>query len=182
MSYVIPVEELSISKMEAYRKAAKGKAIKRALDLKLVDKQEELSFREALPATDFGAAYTNESYVTGAIVVNTWTLAGDLGAATQLANNKVAVFYKITCEAAPNPITAVRFRLGPTGATTLGTFMIQQFVNTKMTPEVYLSEPVVYSPSQWLNIQCYARVAVAAAGYQLGFGCFIAEPVGEVNS
>jgi hypothetical protein len=182
MSYVIPVEELSIAKMEGFRRAAKDAAIKRALDLRLVTNKNELSFREAMPATDFALTYTNELYLSGAVVVNTWTLVGDLAAVSQLANNKVAVFYKITCEDAPNPVTAVRFRLGATGATTLGSFMIQQFVNVKMTPEVYLSEPVVYSPSQWINIQMYCNPAVPAAGYRLGFGCFIAEPVGEVVS
>jgi hypothetical protein len=168
--------------MEGYRQKAKQAALQRAQQLKLATAMDELVFREAFPGTDFGVGatgYTNETYLTGAAVINTWTSVYDTALVPQLGNNKIAVFYKITCEDVPNPVSAVRFRLGATGATALGWFQIEQFVNVKLTPEVYLSEPIVYNPSQWLFIEFYPMVAVPAAGYRLGFGCFIAEPVGE---
>ena len=95
----------------------------------------------------------------------------------QLGNNQVAAFYKITDEDAAPACSAVRFRQGRGGATTLGWFPIEQFINVKLTPEVYLSEPVVYGPTEFLFIEFYPRAAVAV-GERLGFGCFIAEPAG----
>lgn len=181
MSYAIPVDELSLSKIELYRKAAKEAAIKRALDLKLVADRTELVFKECAPGTDLtnpaGTGYTNETYITGAAVINTWTSVFDTAAVPQLANNQIAVFYKITDETVPAACSAVRFRLGPTGTSTLGWFHIEQFLNIKLTPEVYLSEPIVYGPSQWLFIEFYPRIAVAV-GERIAFGCFIAEPLG----
>ena len=181
MAYAIPVDELSIAKMESFRDKARAAALKRAQALKLATTMDELVFREAYPATDFGAGatgYTNETYITGAAAANAWTSVFDTAAVPQLGNNKIAVFYKIMNEDAAPACTAVRFRLGATGATTLGWFHIEQFQNVKMTPEVYLSEPIVYNPSQWLFIEFYARAAIAV-GERLQFGCFIAEPVGE---
>lgn len=184
MAYSVPVDELSIARIEGYREAAKKAALKRAQGLKLATKMEELIFREAAPQTDFGNAagtvgWATEHYVTGAILVNTWTLVFSTAAVPQLANNKIAVIYKIVDWNVPCRVAAVRFRLGLTGATTLGWFPVEQFINVKMTPEVYLSEPIVYNPSQFLFIECYCSVAVPAAGETLGFGAFIAEPSGE---
>ena len=183
MSYAIPVDELSIARMERFRKEAKEAALERARDLKLATEMKELVFREAFPGTDFGigaTGYTNETYITGAAAVaNVWTSVFDTALVPQLGNNKIAVFYKITNEDPAPATSAVRFRLGATGATALGWFQIEQFINIKLTPEVYLSEPIIYNPSQWLFIEFYPRAVVPAAGERLGFGCFIAEPVGE---
>lgn len=184
MSYAIPVDELSIAKMTEFRTNAKEAALERAKKLALVTKMEELVFREGFPATDFGlpagTGYTNEAYITGAAVANAWTSVFDTAAVPQLGNNKVAVFYKIA-DITPAPVcTAVRFRLGPTGTSTLAWFHIEQFINVKLTAEVWLSEPVVYNKDQWLFIEFYPRVNTAAE--RLAFGCFIAEPVGEAIS
>lgn len=182
MSFAIPVEELSIAKIEGYRRKAKDAALERAIKLKLASTMEELVFREAFPHTDFfsavGNGYTNEAYITGAAVINTWTSVFDTAVVPQLGNNKIAIFYKIVDMDAAPACAAVRFRLGGTGTTALGWFHVEQFINVKMTPEVYLSEPVVYSPGQWLFIEFYP-IAAVAVGERLGFGCFIAEPVGE---
>ena len=182
MSFAIPVDELSLAKIEGFRQKAMDAALKRAINLKLASAMDELVFREAYPHTDFGfpagTGYTNETYITGAAVVNTWTSVFDTAAVPQLGNNKIAIFYKIVDLAAAPACAAVRFRLGATGATSLGWFQLEQFINVKLTPEVYLSEPIVYNPSQWLFIEFYPRAAVAVSE-RLGFGCFIASPLGE---
>lgn len=186
MSYAIPVDELSISKMEWYRNRAKMAALERARSLAIATDLEELVFREAFPATDFGVpagnGYTNETYITAAAVINTWTSVFLTANVPTLAQNKIAVFYKITDETVTPACTAVRFRLGLTGGTSLAWFQIEQFINVKLTPEVWLSEPVVYGPGQSPFIEFYPRVAVPAAGERIGFGCFIAEPLGEAIS
>jgi len=182
MSYAIPVDELSLSKIEGYRRATKEAILLRARKLSIATTMEELVFHEAYPHTDLGVpagtGYTNETYITGAAVINTWTSVFDTAVVPQLANNKIIGFYKITDENAAPACSAVRFRIGPTGATTLAWFQVEQFIDVKLTPEVYLSEPVIYNPSQWPFIEFYPRAAVPAAGERLAFGCFVAEPVG----
>jgi len=183
MSYAIPVDELSVSKIEGFRKLCKDRMIARAQELSMVTARDQLVFREALPATDLGlpagSGYTNEDYLTGAVAANTWTLVYDTGAVAQLGTRTLIGFYKITNEDVNPQVVAVRFRKGLTGNTTLGTFSIAQFMNVKLTPEVYLSEPVIYSPQDYVFVECYARAAIGAGGEHLGFGCFVAEPVGQ---
>lgn len=184
MSYAIPTKELSISRIERFKADAKNAALKKASDLKLASSLSELTFREAAPGTDLsqpaGAGYTNEIYITGAVVANTWTSVFDTAVVPTLGNRQVAVFYKVWNRTVPMTITGVRFRLGPTGATTLGWFPIEQMDNQE-TPELWFSEPIVYGPNERMFIECISPVAIAV-GQQLGFGCFISEPIGEAIS
>lgn len=181
--YAIPVDELSIARIENFRTMAKRAALTRAMALGFASKIEQLVFHEAFPATDLGqpvgSGYTNETYLTGAAVINTWTSVFNTAVVPVLGNRQIAVFYKIADWTAIPACTGVRFRLGPTGATTLGWAHIEQFINVKLTPEVYLSEPIVYGPTESMFIEFFPRVAVAAIGEQLGFGCYIAEPAGR---
>jgi hypothetical protein len=184
MSFTIPVDELSIAKIEGFRTAAKNACLQRAMDLKLVASMGELVFHEAYVQTDLSWPIVNgyaqnPNYRTGAIATNTWTSVFSSGAVPQLQNNQVAVFYKIMDWTVSPQITQVRFKLGLNGTTTLGWFVTENILNVKLTPECYMSEPIVYSPNQWMFIECLSKSAIGIAGENLGFGCFIAEPVGN---
>lgn len=177
----IPFDQLSEMQMTAYIQKAKNAALKMAIDRKIATLMKELTFREASPANDLGqpvgGGYTNETYITGAAVVNTWTSVFDTAVVPTISQQAIIVIYKITNEDPAPAAAAVRFRLGGTGATTLGWVPIEQFINVQRTPEVWLSEPIVYGPGQRPFIEFYPRAAVAV-GERLGFGCFVAENIG----
>lgn len=185
MSYCIPKDELSVSRLEGFKALCKSRALAKAQNLKLASTLDELVFREAAPGTDLsqpaGSGYTNEVYLTGAIAANAWTSVYDTALVPVLGQRQIAVFYKVWNRTAPMTITAVRFRLGPTGATTLGWFPLEQ-MDLVWTPEMWFSEPIVYGPNQAMFIECISPIAIAAAGQHLGFGCYIVEPVGEAVS
>ena len=178
----IGVDELSLAERRTFRKTAKERAIAEALELSLAADRKELVARSILPATDLPVGYTNEVYLTGAVVVNTWTSVYDTLAVPQLGNRKVLVIYKVVNMTAVPSVTAVRFRLGATGVSTLGWLHLEQIIDVKLTPEVYLSEPMVYKPTQFVDIQCYARLAIGAGGERLGFEGYVVEPLGETQS
>jgi hypothetical protein len=182
-SYIIPTNELTLTDIKMYRKRAAEAGVMRALSLGIAANPAELLVREAEPHTDFPLTWTNEYYVEAAgPAAPAWRLVGDLAAASQLAVDKVAVFYKVA-DADNNPaITAVRFRVGATGATTLGSFFTQLPIDNKLETDVYFTIPIVYSPQQWAFIEAYWRVGAVAAGEELSFGCFIIEPTGGVVS
>jgi hypothetical protein len=183
MSYVIPTNELTLTDIKGFRGAAIDAGVDRALKLGLAGTREELVAREAHPHTDFPLTWTWEYYLEAAgPAAAGWRLVGDLAAASQLGVNKIAVFYKVADAAEDPVITAVRFRVGATGATTRGSFFIQLPIDIKLEPECYLTEPVVYSPQEWVYIEAYWRVGAAAAGEELSFGCFIIEPTGGTVS
>jgi len=187
MSYAVPTNELSLTDRKNFAIGAKRAGIARALALGIARTEQELVIREAHPGTDFtnpaGSGWTNEYYITpGAAGALAWALAPDTGNPPQLGRNQVAAFYKIMDAAEDPVVTAVRFRVGLTGATTKASFFIQQFIDIKLEPEVYLTEPVVYDPEDWLFIEFYGRAATALAGEELSFGCFIVERVGGTIS
>ncbi len=184
MSYAIPVNELTLTDIKNYKQAAIDAGVARAVKLGIASSAAELVAREALPFTDLGTAatgWTTEYYRTGAVAAATWTLVGNSLAAATLPVGRIAVFYKIADADANPQITAVRFMVGATGATTKGVFNIQLPLDNKLETDMYLSEPVVYDQQDILFIQCYARAAIAVAE-ELSFGCFIVERLGGTVS
>jgi hypothetical protein len=184
MSYVLPVNELTLASMSQFRMAAIEAGIFQALAHGLAAKREELIVRALMPATDLGAAtgWAQEQYRNPAIAAAGWGSIFDTGAlpafAPTLANSKVAVFYKFANYSAAPSITALRFRVGGNGASTRGMFNLQLDTGAKLEPDVYFSEPVVYEPQDVVYIEAYYGVPVAALGENFAFGAYIIERAG----
>lgn len=187
MSYVIPTSELTKGAIREFKSKAIEAGIAAAVRAGF-GARNQLVVRHAFPRTDFGSpttGYTNEIYIGGVIAlaaINAWgspfSTVGVLpGVCPQLANNKVAVFYKVADTEGAPAITAVRFRQGATAASTLATFFLQQPQDAKLEPDVYFSEPVVYNPQDWVFIEVY-YVAAVAVGEHIPFEAFIIERLG----
>lgn len=195
MSYAIPVNEVSLSDIKRFKEAALAAGIARAIAKGIAGSPDEMVWRDGLPSTDFGAlaqaatGYTTEFYNTlpgvgaaaWALVFDTATPAGPAVPAF-LPDDRIAVFYKIY-DAAANPVaTAVRFRVGATGATTKASVLIQGQIDNKLESDVYISEPVTYDARDRLFIELYGRVATPVGGEELGFGTLVIERVGGTVS
>lgn len=181
MSYAIPTNELTLTDIKTFRGAAIEAGILRALSLGVARTREELVAREALPLTDFPGAWLTEYYISPAIAAVAWGWAGSGGAVGVLPVGEVAVFYKCADADANPAFTAVRFRVGATGASTKASFTIQLMIDNKLESDVYFSEPIVYDPQDNVFIQAYSRIAAHAAE-ELSFGCFIIEKLGPTIS
>ena len=189
MSYGISTNELTLTDIKAFRGAAIDKGIQRALKLGIASSPDELVVREAFPFDDLGGAangWVTNNYLSMVIpAANAWCSAFSAGALPgtqrQLANNQIAVFYKFADVDAVPVVTAVRFRVGAAGATTLASFFTQLPTQAKLEPDVYFSEPVIYDPQAWMYIEIYPTGNV---GNQetIPFGCFIIEPTGGTVS
>ncbi len=189
MSYIVPTNELTLGDIKQFRVGAIEAGITRALALGLARTKDELIVRNALPATDFGVAvgWSLEWYRGPAIAAVGWGSVFDTGAlpafAPTLANSKVAVFYKFADYDAAPSITGIRFRVGGTGATTRASFFQQLETNSKLEPDFYFTEPVVYDPQDVVYIEAYYSVAPLGIGdEQFAFGCFIIERAGATVS
>lgn len=188
MSYVVPTNELTLTDIKTYKTAAVRAGIVRALALGLARTEEELIVRQALPNTDFPLGWFQEEYRNPVVAAAGWGCPFDLnlagagvlpGNAPVLANSKVAVFYKFADYTAAPVVTGVRFRVGGTGATTKGIFQIQLDTNSKLEPDIYFTEPVVYDPQDVVFIELYYTAAVGVGAEQFAFGCFITERAGS---
>jgi hypothetical protein len=184
VSYIVPTNELTLSDIKGFKSAAISAGINRAMSLGLARAETELVVRQALPFTDFGApaGYVLEEYRNQAMGAGAWTLLFDGGAAPVLANNRLAVFYKFANYSLAPTMPAIRFRIGPTGASTKATFHMQLDTGSKIEPDVYFTEPVIYDPQDTLFIEGYSTVGVGALGEAFAFGVFIVERLGAVIS
>jgi hypothetical protein len=189
MAYVIPTNELTLTDIKNFKEKCLQAGLEEAMSHGLARTMNELTVREALPFTDFGAGavgWTIEQYRNPVIAAAGWGSVFDAGAlpanVPQLANNKVAVFYKFTNYTVAPSLIGLRFRLGQQGATTRAVFQAQLEIGSKLEPDVYLSEPIVYGPNDWVYIEGYYDLAVAALGEAFAFKCYIMEPVGGVVS
>jgi len=184
MSYVISTNEITLTDIKGFRGASVEAGIARALALGLARSRDELIVREALPATDFGTAtgWALEFYSNPAIAAAGWGSPFSTGAlpafAPTLANSKVAVFYKFSDWSANPAIAAIRFRIGGTGATTKVVYQTQLITGTKLEPDMYFTEPVVYDPQDVVYIEVYYTGAVAVGAEDFAFGCYITERAG----
>ncbi len=189
MSYVVATNELTLTDRKNFVNGAIEMGVNRALSLRLASSREELVVREAFPFDDLGGAavgWTTNDYLSMVLpAANAWASAFSSGALPgtqrQLGNNQIAVFYKFAdVEDAP-VVNAVRFRQGVGGATTLGSFFLQLPTLTKIEPDVYFSEPIVYNPQSWMYIEIYHTGNVGGQEH-IPFGCFIIEPTGGTVS
>jgi hypothetical protein len=185
MSYVVPTNELTLSDIRQFKTDAIKAGISRALALGLARVETELVVRTALPFTDFGngaLGWLLESYANPVIAAAGWGSVFSAGAvpafAPVLANSKIAVFYKFANWSAAPTVTAVRFRIGGTGATTKAMYFMQLETSAKLEPDVYFSEPVVYDPQDVVYIEAYYNAAVAVGAEGFAFGCYVIERLG----
>ncbi len=189
MSYSIPTNELTLGEIRSFKDKCLSAGILRAKAKGIAATDAELVWREMLPAFDLGALVLAGSgwalnyYLTPAAAgAGVWASLFGLAAALDpiLPVGRIAVFYKAYDAAADPQATGVRFMLA--AATTKASFFIQEFIDNKLEPEVWFSEPVIYDPQDTVNMDFYGRAATVAGGEELGFGCFIIERVGAVIS
>lgn len=179
MSYAIATSELSLSDTKTFRGSSAQAGIARALSLGVARTREEMVVLEALPLTNFPGAWTTEQYITPVPAAVGWAWAGNGAGVGILPVGQVAVFYKGANGGAVVPpiFTAVRFRVGATGASTKAVFNFQLIIENKMESDFYFSEPVVYDPQDNAFIEAYSNAAAGAAE-TLSFGCFIVMRLG----
>lgn len=182
---IIPQEELTLTDKKTHCNLALEKGIERA-EAKAIGVRGELVHRHAEVDVDFGTTPTFWQTQTLGVVPGPFTVfAGVAGAALvpRLANNQVAVFYKVIILSTPNPFAMLHFGLGPTAAapTTTKAHVDLEQLEGYLTAIGFLSEPITYDPQEWVNI-CVENKINTGAQEALVLSCYIIEPVGQVIS
>ena len=186
---IIPQEELTLTDKKAFCGRALEAGIERAI-AKSIGTRGELVHRHAQTELDFGNGVNFWFTQTLGVTTVPYTVfsTGAIAAAgvalvPQLANNKVAVFYKASILSTPNPFTLLKFGLGPTAVSpksTKGEVDLEQ-LEGYLTAIGFLSEPVTYDPQEWVNV-CVEIKINTGARERLVLGCYIIEPQGGVIS
>ncbi len=182
-SYVVPTEELTLTDIKQLRNDAADKGIMRGM-AKWACGESELLVREADNVVDFGTGPGGWLTMPLAVVGNLYSVFATAVPALltpALANNRIAVFYKVNLDM-PFPISVdqLLFREGVGAATTYAIFDLEGLA-TKLVSDGYFTYLPVYDPTRVMNIVVRCRV-VTNAQARVRLGCFIIEPTGPVIS
>lgn len=185
LSFIRPTEELENDpgKIAILIRQAIDLGTNRAIAAKAIVSKEQSKVREVDPVVDFGAGVGGWITMPLNAVGTQYSCictAVPVALTPQLANNRVAVFYKVSVETAGFPVSQLSFREGAVATTTLAVFDLEGLAST-LKADGYFTEPVIYDPQKVLNIVVTARIATTVFA-RVRLGCFIIEPGGSVIS
>ena len=138
--------------------------------------QDELLVRHAENILDFGTALDQWNTAALAAVGTAYSVFQAIGAPT-MANNKLAVLYKIGIETIPVPVSLLTIRSGGATGNIKAEYDLEQIVNG-LELEGYVSEPVPFDPTETLAIQVLARIATGVLA-RIQLGMYVIEPKGQ---
>lgn len=174
-SVVIPKDELTLSDMRDFRAKAMADGLARCSE-KLGVQESELMVRHAENILDFGAALDQWNTAALAAVGTAYSVFQAIGAPT-LANNKLAVLYKVGIETIPVPVSLMTVRIGGAAGNIKAEYDLEQIINGEVQ-EGYFSEPVPFDPTETFAIQVLARIATGVLA-RIQLGMYVIEPKGQ---
>jgi hypothetical protein len=128
--------------------------------------------------TDFVAATALDEMVTAALaVVGTAYSCFQAVAAPQLIINRLAVFYGVSIETVPIPVSYLMFRTGGAVGNVTAFFDLQT-QDTRLTYDAFFSEPVVVDPQEIFAAQVLCKIPTGVAA-RVHLHNFVFGPAGQ---
>lgn len=128
--------------------------------------------------TDLAVATTVDAMITvGLAAVGTPYTCFQNVVSPQLLVNRLVVFWGISIETAPNPMTHIIFRKGGAGGNVEAIFDLQT-QNTRLAYDAYFSEPIVFDPQEVFAVNVLSRVATGVLA-DLHLHNFLFGPAGQ---
>ena len=128
--------------------------------------------------TDLVAATALDAMVTAALAaVGVAYSCFQAIAAPQLLINRLVVFWGVSIETVPVPVSHLLFRTGGAAGNVQAMFDLQP-QNTRLAYDVFFSEPIVVDPQEVFAVQMLARIATGAA-CQIHLHNFLFGPAGQ---
>jgi len=117
--------------------------------------------------TDFVAATALDEMVTAPLAVGgTAYSCFQAVAAPQMLINRLVVFWGVSIETVPIPVSYLLFRKGGAAGNVEAMFDCQP-QNTRLAYDTYLSEPVVFDPMEVFAVQVVCRIVSPASRIHL---------------
>ena len=184
IAYIIPTEDMTLTEQANLRKKAVMAGVKLAIsksianqsDALRLDNPESVDVREFRPIADAGAALDQWNTAALAVVGTDYSVFQAI-AAPALAANRVAVFYKVSIETTPCPVSLLLIRSGGAVGNVKAWFDLEQLVNGTRV-DGYFSTPMVVSPTDPFAIQVRCRIATGVLA-RVQLGAWIIEPRGS---
>lgn len=182
-SFIRPTEELGVGALSDFYKQAIEAGLKRALATNVITNRAEAKIREADIVADFGCGIGGWLTMPLNVVGVNYSVFATVvpGVVTPpVLVTQVVVFYKVCVETAGFNVDQLSFRQGVGAGTTKAVFWLEG-LTTKLMPEGFFSEPVVYDKQQVMNVVVRCRIATTLRD-RVSLGCLIVEPAGQTIS
>jgi len=128
--------------------------------------------------TDLAVATTVDAMITvGLAAVGTAYTCFQNVVSPQLLVNRLVVFWGISIETAPNPMTHIIFRKGGAAGNVEAIFDLQT-QNTRLAYDAFFSEPIVFDPQEVFAVNVLSRVATGVLA-DLHLHNFLFGPAGQ---
>jgi len=178
MSVLIQKEDLTQTERRNFRSAALEAGIVKAINAG-IGSRGQLTNRGFEPVRDAGALLNQWNTAAMAAVGIEYSCFQAIPAPT-LAANKVAVFYMVSIETVPPPVSLLRCRYGGAAGNLAFEFDMEQ-LNAAQELIGYFSEPFVVGPTGIfaINVMCRTATLVLA---RVILGGYIIEPLGQTLS
>lgn len=181
--YLIPTESMTLTDQREYRQKALIALVERAVDKKIGDETDlarvqrnedpvSLRLREWQNILDAVAALDQWNTAALAAVGIAYSVFQAVAAPVMNAA-RMAVFYKVSIETVPVPVSRLLFRDGGALGDIIGQFDLEPLA-VHDPIEGFFSEPVVIDPSQTFAAQVLARTATGVLA-RVQLGSFVAE-------
>ena len=172
MARIIPEDELEIADIKSLTETVIDSLKSKAIELKYVEREEELIVREVLPLTD--KLLTTEYWITPTLTADTWT---SYFYDKPVSDRTVIGFYGVKNLSADPKVTALRFSSGKGKTKIIEVVQIEKIYEAEMA-EGFFDEPIIYVAKQYITVEAYSKAAVAEPLMIRGLVC---EPAGEVT-
>lgn len=128
--------------------------------------------------TDFVVATALDEMVTAALAaVGAAYSCFQAVAAPQLIINRLCVFWGVSINVVPDPVSYLIFRTGGAAGNVVAMFDLQG-QDTRLQYDCFFSEPVVYDPQEVFAVQVVAKIATGAAA-RIHLHNFLFGPAGQ---
>ena len=181
MSYnlqiLIPKDDITLTKREAFRQMAIDKGVARAIQMGIAPAEDQLDVRPFLPLLD--AVAVIDRWLSNPLIA---PVGGDISifngaAVVVMPATRLVVWYKVGIETTPVPVSELVFRTNAIAGSIMRQFDLEQIINAD-TMEGYFSNPIIWEPSRTYAAQVRVRIATGIGG-AVQLGGFVIEPKGN---
>lgn len=181
-TFIMPKDELTLSDMKRYKQDAIKALLKRTV-LKLGGDPddpkagEQYDVRNYENIRDAGAVLDQWRTAALAVVGTPYTVFQAVLAPATPASQLI-VFYRVSIETVPLPVSILTIRTGGAAGNIIGEFDLEQIANT-WTTDGFFNRPIVIDPNTNYAVQVVCRIATGLFA-RVQLGAFVSEPRGNV--
>jgi hypothetical protein len=176
MSYLIPADQLTLSDIKGFKQSAQAAAFAR-VQAKMGMAVNEQQLRQWLNMLDAAPAPLEQWNTAALAVIGTPYSVFQNQATVTLPANKLAVFWGVSIETIPLPVSRLQFRSGAAAGNLLADYDLEPLADAQNVVG-FFNQAVVMDPQFTFACNVICRIATGAVG-RVKLLNYVFEPIGQ---